>query len=95
MPPDCFSFAARSLNAGRPGSSPLASAVPIFGALGGATVNVIFMDHFQRVASGHFNIRRLERIYGVERIRHLYTLQVQALSANDALLAQRQQARAR
>ena len=72
-----------------------ASAVPIFGALGGATVNVIFMDHFQRVASGHFNIRRLERIYGVERIRHLYTLQVQALSANDALLAQRQQARAR
>jgi hypothetical protein len=49
-----------------------ASAVPIFGAIGGATVNMIFMDHFQRVARGHFTIRRLERLYGVEAISELY-----------------------
>ena len=41
-----------------------ASALPVLGAVGGATVNVIFMNHFQRVARGHFAIRRLERQYG-------------------------------
>ena len=41
-----------------------ASAVPVLGAVGGATVNFVFMNHFQRVAHGHFTIRRLERMYG-------------------------------
>ena len=41
-----------------------AGALPILGAVGGATVNVIFMDHFQRVAQAHFALRRLERTYG-------------------------------
>jgi hypothetical protein len=58
-----------------------ASAVPIVGALGGATVNVIFMDHFQRIARGHFTVRRLERIYGVELIRNLYHGQLQLAPA--------------
>jgi hypothetical protein len=49
-----------------------AEAVPIIGALGGATVNVVFMDHFQKVARGHFIIRRLERKYGMDTIRSLY-----------------------
>ncbi|MFZ1896170.1 MAG: EcsC family protein, partial [Rhodoplanes sp.] len=30
-----------------------ASAVPVLGAVGGATVNFVFMNHFQRVAHGH------------------------------------------
>lgn len=46
--------------------------VPVIGAVGGATVNMIFMDHFQRVARGHFTVRRLERHYGAERIRRVY-----------------------
>jgi hypothetical protein len=50
-----------------------ASAIPILGAVGGATVNMIFMNHFQRVASGHFAIRRLERRYGPAVVRQLYT----------------------
>jgi hypothetical protein len=50
-----------------------ASALPVLGALGGATVNVIFMNHFQRVASGHFAIRTLERRYGAAVVRRLYT----------------------
>src|SRR5580698_5089267 len=49
-----------------------AGALPILGAVGGATVNVIFMDHFQRVAHAHFTLRRLERTYGSSRIRERY-----------------------
>jgi EcsC protein family len=49
-----------------------ASALPVLGAVGGATVNVIFMNHFQRVAQGHFTIRRLERYYGAPAVRHHY-----------------------
>jgi hypothetical protein len=49
-----------------------ASALPVLGAVGGATVNVIFMNHFQRVAQGHFVVRRLERQYGPGAVRELY-----------------------
>jgi hypothetical protein len=49
-----------------------AGALPILGAVGGATVNVIFMDHFQRIAQAHFALRRLERTYGVTDIRRRY-----------------------
>ncbi len=49
-----------------------ASALPVLGAVGGATVNMMFMNHFQRVARGHFAIRRLERQYGVDAVRRLY-----------------------
>jgi hypothetical protein len=49
-----------------------AGAVPVIGALSGATVNVIFMDHFQKVAKGHFTLRRLERTYGSAHIRQHY-----------------------
>ncbi len=49
-----------------------AGALPILGAVGGATVNVIFMDHFQRIAQGHFTLRRLERAYGAPAIRQHY-----------------------
>ncbi len=49
-----------------------AQAVPIIGAAGGALVNVIFMDHFQKIAGGHFTVRRLERKYGAEAVRKEY-----------------------
>ena len=49
-----------------------ASALPVLGALGGATVNVVFMNHFQSIAQGHFAIRRLEREYGSALVRRLY-----------------------
>jgi hypothetical protein len=50
-----------------------AGAVPIIGAVFGATVNVIFMDHFQRIAKGHFTLRRLERTYGSAYVRQHYS----------------------
>ena len=46
-----------------------AQLVPLIGAIGGATVNAIFIDHFQAVARGHFVVRRLEREHGVEVVR--------------------------
>ena len=49
-----------------------ASAVPVIGAVGGATVNMIFMNHFQQVAKGHFTVRLLERRYGAEPVRLRY-----------------------
>lgn len=49
-----------------------AGAVPVAGAIGGATVNVAFMDHFQNVAHGHFIVRRLERKYGKQTVRAEY-----------------------
>jgi len=49
-----------------------AKAMPILGAVGGSVVNVIFMDHFQHMARGHFIIRRLENRYGTEEVRQRY-----------------------
>src|SRR5215472_10004685 len=41
-----------------------AQAVMVLGTLGGATVNLAFVEHFQDVAHGHFTVLRLERVYG-------------------------------
>ncbi len=49
-----------------------AQLVPLIGAVGGATINTIFIDHFQSVARGHFVVRRLERQYGVAAVREKY-----------------------
>lgn len=46
--------------------------VPVLGAAAGATVNVLFMQHFQTVAEGHFTIRQLERRYGEGAIAAAY-----------------------
>jgi hypothetical protein len=58
-----------------------ASIVPVVGAVSGAAVNVIFTDHFQRVARGHFTVRRLEREHGVELIRQYYAAATARMSA--------------
>jgi hypothetical protein len=49
-----------------------AQAVPVVGAIGGGLINALFMDHFQNTAEAHFNVRRLERIYGAEVVRQEY-----------------------
>ena len=42
------------------------------GAALGAVINLLFMDHFQNMARGHFIVRRLERKYGEGRVREEY-----------------------
>lgn len=51
-----------------------AQLVPIAGAAGGLALNVLFMHHFQRIAQGHFIVRRLERKYGPAAVRSQYEL---------------------
>ena len=50
----------------------IAQAVPAIGAIGGATINALFLEHYQRMAGGHFIIRRLERTHGKDLIRTCY-----------------------
>lgn len=49
-----------------------AQAVPIVGAVGGALINTLFIDHFQDMARGHFTVRRLERVHGADEVRLVY-----------------------
>ena len=49
-----------------------AQAIPILGAVGGALLNTVFLDHFQRMARGHFIVRRLERVHGIDEVRRAY-----------------------
>ncbi len=51
----------------------MAQAVPVVGAAGGALVNVLFMNHFQDVARGHFIVLRLEEQYGADDVTRAYT----------------------
>jgi hypothetical protein len=49
-----------------------AQALPVLGAFGGASVNYLFITHFQETAQGHFAVRRLERAYGKDIVRAEY-----------------------
>jgi glycerate kinase len=51
-----------------------AQLIPVAGAAGGLALNVMFTSHFQRLAEGHFTVRRLERKYGTEFVREQYEL---------------------
>jgi len=56
-----------------------AEMIPILGALGGASINLLFITHFQAVARGHFIVRRLERKYGGEFVRKEYEKMLQEI----------------
>lgn len=49
-----------------------AQSVPAIGAAGGAAINLVFINHFQDMARGHFTVRRLERKYGPKLIKKEY-----------------------
>ena len=49
-----------------------AKAVPIVGAVSGGALNLLFMNHFQQMARGHFIIKRLEAQYGTEVVKEKY-----------------------
>jgi hypothetical protein len=49
-----------------------ARALPVVSAAGAAAVNLVFMQHFQDMARGHFTVRRLERRYGPELVKANY-----------------------
>lgn len=49
-----------------------AKSIPAIGAVLGAMVNTVFIDHFQQVAHGHFTVRRLERQFGQPMVEAAY-----------------------
>jgi hypothetical protein len=49
-----------------------AKTVPIISALTGAGINLLFMNHFQAMAHGHFIVKRLEQKYGIDAVRSEY-----------------------
>ncbi len=49
-----------------------AKAVPLVGAASGSIINVLFLDHFQDMARGHFIVKRLEGKYGMLAVREEY-----------------------
>jgi hypothetical protein len=51
-----------------------AAAIPVVGAVSGAALNVVFMQHFNNIAHGHFAVRALERKYGETTIREQFDL---------------------
>jgi hypothetical protein len=64
-----------------------AGAIPVVAAVSGAAVNMLFMEHFQRIAVGHFVVRRMERKYGVAQIRSLYMKLVARAASSPTSLA--------
>ena len=49
-----------------------AKSVPVVGAAAGSSINVLFIDHFQDMARGHFIVKRLEARHGSEMVRNAY-----------------------
>ncbi len=62
-------------------------AVPLIGAAGGAGVNLLFIAHFQRMARGHFIVRRLERAHGRMEVQRAYEGPVLTATIAPPLLA--------
>lgn len=58
-----------------------AEIIPIFGALGGACVNLVFINHLQAAVQGHFIVRRLERKYEGESVRREYEKVLQQIKS--------------
>jgi hypothetical protein len=50
----------------------LLSALPVLGAVSGAWINTVFMEHYQGLARGHFILRRLERRHGREAVERVF-----------------------
>lgn len=49
-----------------------AKAVPLIGAATGSAINLLFMNHFQNMARGHFILRRLELHHGTTAVQQVY-----------------------
>jgi len=49
-----------------------AQAAPILGSAGGVGINLLFINHFQSMARGHFIVRSLERKWGEDVVKAEY-----------------------
>ncbi len=51
-----------------------AQSIPAIGAIGGASINLLFIRYFQEIAEAHFTIRFLEKKYTAQHIEKLFKL---------------------
>ena len=58
-----------------------AQAVPVIGAVSGAGINSLFLNHFQDMARGHFMVLRLEKIHGADEVAMQYKAVKQKIKA--------------
>jgi len=49
-----------------------AKSIPVIGSVSGGAINLIFMNHFQKMAEGHFTVKYLENKYGKDEIMEIY-----------------------
>ncbi|QHN03890.1 EcsC family protein [Granulicella sp. WH15] len=61
-----------------------AQMVPVAGAVGGLALNIMFMQHYQQLAEGHFAVRALERKYTPALVQAEYALILEARIAAKA-----------
>jgi len=50
----------------------VAQSIPVIGALGGASINLLFTRYFQEIAEAHFTVRYLEKKYTAAHIEKLF-----------------------
>jgi hypothetical protein len=51
----------------------ISRAVPIIGAASGGALNYFYIDHYQKIAKSHFVIRKLEKVYGKDEVREMFS----------------------
>jgi len=61
-----------------------AQSLPVIGAVSGASVNWLFIRHYQKMAEAHFVVRSLERKYGCEEVEGRYQQIVEYNAKRDA-----------
>ncbi|MFY7811764.1 MAG: EcsC family protein [Flavobacterium sp.] len=49
-------------------------AIPVIGAVGGGTINYVFLQHYQKIAEAHFTIKALEKKYSFELVKETFYL---------------------
>ncbi len=57
----------------------VAQLLPVAGAVSGAALNLLFIEHFEALARYHFGLRHLERKYSAAEVRSVYDAASKAL----------------
>ncbi len=57
----------------------VAQSIPVIGAIGGASINLLFIRYFQEIAEAHFTVRYLEKKYTAEHIENLFEQELNRL----------------
>jgi hypothetical protein len=56
-----------------------AQSIPAIGAIGGATINLMFTRYFQEIAEAHFTIRALEKKYEPALVKRIFEFEINTL----------------